>query len=667
MPSSAGKTFTAMSAVLTGAIASSKRVLWLAHRVELIDQAVETALQLAARGKKTFTIARFQRGELRSDEQADLVFATLPVLSVSRDEEMPNVRQLHEVHGRFNLIVVDECHHGVATVWSKVIKSIRAKSKDAKLLGLSATPLRGSDEESAALWRMFGRIIHVEPALELIEQGYLARPRAVIVQTHVVVKASKAEAEHFKRFRDLQTSLVKRIEGDRSRADLIVDTYAKQSKDFGKTLMFVATVEHAKALCRKFAARGIEAAQLTAQDDPAERRRVLERFKSKDLDVLINVMLFTEGTDLPLVQTVFVARPTRSRVLFQQMVGRAMRGPHLKGTKECIVVAFQDRITDLLEEQLASTFESEREALLALGIEQTTDEEQEPAPAQRRSAEPGCRSVERDLDELREWLANRRTQTVVGRPTHHELAGWWEVSDGHRTLRLPVFGDGRERVTAWVEAARIAPCPAPAETGIPGHVWAGFADAMAERGTDPRFVAIGTVRIADLEAFSEAPFGGDAPKPGFDWLAFAEASVTRPADTELFIAGPRVVAVPSSAVQALEASLHDLLAVDAGRETERAGAVRFAARQAARSAGLDDSLVEEVLHSAMAAGALQRPTSKKPTLREAGEILDRAKNRDDYKRALRTLHGSFFAGDYPDVVDLLAELRAEKANASGVG
>ena len=130
------------------------------------------------------------------------------------------------------------------------------------------------------------------------------------------------------------------------RNTVIVEEYLKNKNKYGKTLIFALTQTHAKTLCKKLRENGINCDYaITERKDSLD---VIQRFKENaDIDVLVNVNMMIEGSNVPDVQTVFLTRPTNSRSVLEQMIGRALRGKKTKsknaeGTEIAYVVAFHD-------------------------------------------------------------------------------------------------------------------------------------------------------------------------------------------------------------------------------------------------------------------------------------------------------------------------------------
>jgi superfamily II DNA or RNA helicase len=506
LPTGAGKTRTAVHFALEHVLAEGGRVLWLAHRHELVNQAVASFLQNGHVAATNFRIGRFEAGPRKFAEPADVVVASIPTLA-----REGNVDTLLDIHRSFSLIIVDECHHAVAQSWKRLLHNLGRGIDGEKLLGLSATPTRTAEGEVGQLWKLFGDIVHEEAMLPLMERGILAKPHVVSVPTHETFRASGEERRLFAKFKDLPPSLVRRIAEDETRNTLIVEKFVKDAAKWGQTLIFAATIDHARELVDRIRAAGLEAATLDCGSPREERLAMVERFRAKSLPVLVNVGLFTEGTDLPGVQTIFLARPTMSRILFQQMVGRGLRGPNLGGTAHCNVVAFYDNVLGLVQEQLTSSFSSERGALAALAGEETEEpvglDEEEDGDSETVDERP----AEQRMQEL---IAALRALALRGNDVDASalrLVGWWQAGEADALRALPVFEDVLEDCGAFVarvlhESHANTP-PSELETdglSVPEQLVRAFVDAVREAPKTTQYFSVVGADKVDLRRLANA-------------------------------------------------------------------------------------------------------------------------------------------------------------------
>jgi superfamily II DNA or RNA helicase len=683
LPTGGGKTRTAVEFVLTRALEGGNRVLWLAHRHELVNQAIATFLTRGHRRGTSFTVARFEAGPKKYGRSADVVIASLPTLGWTR--ELPNVDKLLDIHEKFDLIVVDECHHAVASTWKRLLKELRRRLPASKLLGLSATPTRTAEREVPELWKLFGRIIHEVSPLPLIKQGVLARPHIISVETEQVFEATEKEAQLFQQFDDLPEMLVKRIASNKVRNELIVRNLVQERARWGQTLLFAANLEHADELKRMLRKKGVEASFLHGGSSIEERVQILEDFAYRRLQVLINVALFNEGTDIPAVQTVFLARPTMSRILFQQMVGRGLRGPRLGGTATCYIVGFHDKLTNLLQDQLTARFSTEQDALEALGL--NAHEAEDLAQAAITSAiqiqEKSPVAPEDYARRLEELLRNVQAMRLKGQwaPEEVPLLGWWETSSLEGSQYLPVFHGDKEalgarlgRLLQLVQSDRPLP-----EEGwafiqhIPEEISQAFARAVLQNRGALRYIDLSRSHAAETQQALEAMLqrgnisegkpaaSQESSRPPLEfWLSHAaqNGSVN---DTLLVRMGSTLQAVSSAhyeRVNKVWSDHRDLL----GPNPEPR-AINLFVRMASRFpavAGVPALLCEQLLTEAAQRGDLPAPLpshEQGPTL---GEVRQQLSTMTDSQRreSLDLLYKAYFAGKYATREEFLMGLIA---------
>lgn len=441
LPTGAGKTRTAAAFVVEQMIARGP-VLWLAHRTELIDQAVNTFESAGA--ARPVVVGRWHRE--RTVSPVDVLVVSIPTLTFAYKRGGRNLSRMLDVHPRFSLVVVDECHHGVAETWTWLIEELRRRIPGVRILGLSATPTRHAEQEQPLLWKIFGQVVHEEPVLDLIDSGVLARPKIIPVDTQLTFDATKTEQLVLDHGGDIPASLLEQMAESEARNTAVVDAYFERREAWGQTLVFATTVEQARWITNRLRTGGVNVLDVYAGTPAVERAEAIDAFRAKRARVLVNVGLFTEGTDLPGVETLFLARPTRSRLLFQQMVGRGMRGPRIGGVEAVAVVAFHDSIVGLLQERLASCFSSEREALLALGFPGERLEKRAVAPA--TPLNPAMDRLVRVARDLLSQSEGAKTGTSL------PLRGFWEARNRTESAFLPVFGNELSIVSSWVNYLR---------------------------------------------------------------------------------------------------------------------------------------------------------------------------------------------------------------------
>lgn len=439
LPTGGGKTKTAVTFLLKTALAAGQRCLWLSHRDELIEQAYATFVESSHLSPRAFVIGKWTSGE-KHVGVTDVTVASIPTLAFQDDR---GLAAFTSAQGGFDVCVVDECHHGAARTWRRLIEALRERAPGLRVLGLSATPTRTDEKELTSLTRHFGEILFEVATLPLIERGILANPRIIAVDTGRRFAATAAERDSFEQFHDLPSGLVTRIADDTVRNEVIARAYLTNRADWGQTLIFAATTEQSRRLGLLLRGAGVRVDEVYGQSTASTRVRIVEAFRRRELDVVVNCGVFAEGTDLPSVRTVVLARPTRSRILFAQMVGRGMRGPALGGTTECNVVSFFDEVLGLMHAHLATGFSSELEANEALGLAPT--EETEPAEGDVGSTDVGSG----EAAAIRSLFQAHDLGPVDG--CDLPLLGWFEARSGPHVRYLPCFEvEERLAVDVWI-------------------------------------------------------------------------------------------------------------------------------------------------------------------------------------------------------------------------
>jgi superfamily II DNA or RNA helicase len=299
-PTGAGKTVIA-SHIMASAAAKGSRVLFLAHRAELIDQC---SRKLDACG---VAHGRIVAGG-SYDGQAVQV-ASIPTLA--RRKDVPGA----------DLVVVDECHHVCAKSWASVVK----RYDRAALLGLTATPFR---LDGRGLKEHFDALVARVGIQDLIAMGHLVPP-VVYTQPGPDLRGVRRVGGDF-----AQGQLATRVDQPRLVGD-VVRHWARLALD-RTTVAFCCTVQHAEHVAAAFSAAGIPAASVDGATPAAEREGRLADLASGKIKVLTNVAILTEGWDLPRCGAVILARPTQSRALYLQMVGRGLRTD--AGKDDCLVL-----------------------------------------------------------------------------------------------------------------------------------------------------------------------------------------------------------------------------------------------------------------------------------------------------------------------------------------
>lgn len=298
------------------------KLLWVAPSGELVDQAAETLIDLwdSFPGAPRLQMVKNDIPSSRATNGAVGVLVTAQ-LAAKRASQIQRLNP--------DLLVFDEAHQAVARTFKKLVRD--QLSRNGWALGLTATPGRVADDEGEDLTHLFqNRLITSQelgssPVKTLRERGVLSK---------IVIKTIEL-APQWDQIRVTSSSKrslsLDELSLNPARFWATVDTVTSLKKQ-SRTLVFGASVAHCSALTGALRARGVRCA-VVSHMTPAERRRsILAQFASADLDVLINKSILATGYDCPAVTDIVLSSPIRSSILWEQILGRASRGPAVGGT-----------------------------------------------------------------------------------------------------------------------------------------------------------------------------------------------------------------------------------------------------------------------------------------------------------------------------------------------
>jgi len=287
-----GKTVTAVS----DAKAFGKRVLFLAHTKELVNQAYEQFRRLWPE----VSVGRFV--ENYRDLDAFVLCASIQSIERNLDAFAPDT---------FGYLVIDECHHGTADTYKRVLSYFRPEFT----LGLTATPERTDGEDLLETFRNVAHKLDIRTAVEL---GVLVPVRCIRIRTNIDLHDVRINGFRYNTL-DLESTIM--VPG---RNRLIVDTWLEYVRD-KQTVVFCTSVRHADELAGLFREAGIEARSVSGKTNPTERKKILAQYENREIPVLCACDLLNEGWDSPHTQVLFMARPTMSKTIYMQQLGRGMR------------------------------------------------------------------------------------------------------------------------------------------------------------------------------------------------------------------------------------------------------------------------------------------------------------------------------------------------------
>lgn len=313
LPTGGGKTI--LFSHLPKIIPNALPMLVLAHRAELLTQARDKILWsnpgLDVQIEQAHNVAG----------HADVVVASVPTLGIkdsTRIQKYPT--------NYFNTIVIDEAHHAAAPSYRRIVDYFDARL----LVGVTATPQRS---DNVRLTDVFDEIVYYKTIQDLIEQGYLCALTGYRVTTDTDISGVASNDGDY-----VASQLEEAIDNPYRNA-LIVSSYQRLAPH-SKAIVFCAGVKHANNVAASFVAASIPTEVILGDTPHEEREQILARYRRGETLVLVNVGVLTEGFDEPSITTIILARPTRSTLLYTQIVGRGLR--LFEGKDYCTVIDIAD-------------------------------------------------------------------------------------------------------------------------------------------------------------------------------------------------------------------------------------------------------------------------------------------------------------------------------------
>ena len=307
MPTGTGKTYLLTAVIDSFVRANPKAKVWIvAHRRELVSQIDETVRKFHSYSSATSSL-----------------LSSVKAMSIQW-----LMRHYDEIEEEPGMIVIDEAHHALA----KTYKEMWERFPKAKFLGLTATPCRLNGKGFIDL---FDVLVQSWDVPEFISKGRLATYDFVSIKSDGVTQR-------------LIDSLQKRgADGDYQNKEMdmllnkkpSIERLYRSLEEFGKDrkgIVYAINISHAQKIAKLYQEHGVKAIAIDSKTPATERQQDIEAFKKGDIQVLVNVDIFSEGFDCPDVEFVQLARPTLSLAKYLQMVGRGLRVA--KGKKNCVII-----------------------------------------------------------------------------------------------------------------------------------------------------------------------------------------------------------------------------------------------------------------------------------------------------------------------------------------
>lgn len=353
MPTGAGKTRMAMHVVCQHLVKNPKTVVvWLANSEELCDQASDEFVKAwSYLGNRNLNLYRYWGGRslnFSTIEEGFFVGGFPKLYSLAKRK----ITELAILGDRTSLIVVDEAHKVIAPTYEVIIEGISARKFSMPLLGLTATPGRtwnepDADIELAKFFQKKKVTLQIpgfkDPVEYLVKSGYLAEPEFRRLP-YISDKLSASEILSLADDLDVPASILKKLASDERRSVLIIRELEALLDRHSRIIVFATTVAHAEMLSAVLSVRGHSVKCITGETPAAQRTESIAWYKNsnKERKIIVNFGVLTTGFDAPRTSAALIARPTKSLVLYSQMVGRAIRGEKAGGNKTAEIVTVVD-------------------------------------------------------------------------------------------------------------------------------------------------------------------------------------------------------------------------------------------------------------------------------------------------------------------------------------
>jgi DNA repair protein RadD len=367
LPTGGGKTRVAVEAFidwLHPRFAEGEYMLWIAQSEELCEQAVLCIKQMWASREFVGKLRLYRYYGARDLDLSDLRGgAVVASINQLHSRAKSNDPALDTILHNTGAMIIDEAHRAVSSMYDGLLRRAETvRGHDLfPLCGLTATPgrtgLNALGETVDLVDRFQAYLIKPDlgpdyvsdPLKYFRERGYLARAHHIIYLSGREYELNEAELEEMRKGngtdndKDLAPGFLRRLANDNERNLFIVKTLINLPRH-APTLVYACSVEHANYLAMILTHKGCRSGAIDADTSLTLRRGLIKEFKDGELDFLFNFGVLTTGFDAPKTTRIVICRPTTSEILYEQIVGRGLRGPKFGGTDDCDIIDFADNI-----------------------------------------------------------------------------------------------------------------------------------------------------------------------------------------------------------------------------------------------------------------------------------------------------------------------------------
>jgi superfamily II DNA or RNA helicase len=364
MPTGSGKTRTTLSSVIEFMNNKNRAyVIWLAHTDELCEQAIETMENLwKFQGKGELNIFRvFDQKNMSFDKNKTFIVTTYQKLTAMRTGNETQIDILEDIRRNLSIIIADEAHMLPAKTFNSSIKFLDS-IQDTSIIGLTATPGRGvNDLQNKELANFFSKYKIsitdennkdiIDPIKYLQDKNYLANIKAFSIATNFKFELTEEQKQNVLNNFQINDLIIKEMEKDEERNLCIISHLVDLVNRDKSIIVFACSLEHSKMLNEICLLLDINCASIDDKTSYNSRKHYIAEFKKKNLKIIFNYGVLATGFDAPNTNAILIARPTASPVVYNQMLGRGLRGTKVKGNQECWLLDLKDNLRGLPDER----------------------------------------------------------------------------------------------------------------------------------------------------------------------------------------------------------------------------------------------------------------------------------------------------------------------------
>lgn len=376
LPTGGGKTRVAVEAFLDWMQASfeeKKYLLWIAQSEELCEQCI-SCIEAMWTSREFILPLRVYRYFSKYDfDDEDILQGGVVVASINKIYHRINAKDpiISNILSNTGAMIIDEAHRASTTMYDLLFKEAKylTQNKLFPICGLSATPGRNTIINEAEVGKLVERFqmnlippmfsedekYKNNPLEYFKEHKYLSKVNHTVYQSNIEYPLTEEELKELEEKGEYAPSLLKTIAEDTKRNILILKRLLRIKRG-EPTLVYACTVKHAVFLSTMMNSFGRKAASIESDTNKMERRLIINDFTEGKIDFLFNFGVLTTGFDAPKTRNIVICRPINSNILYEQIVGRGIRGTRFGGTEECDVIDFSDNIHNLGEQKAFMRF-----------------------------------------------------------------------------------------------------------------------------------------------------------------------------------------------------------------------------------------------------------------------------------------------------------------------